>query len=74
MPAIIKGIDLSYILLETDAPYLAPRPNRGKRNESKYLTYVVEKLSEIYECNETEIIDRTTINANDLFQIQKFIS
>lgn len=74
LPAIIKGIDLSHILLETDAPYLAPRPYRGKRNESKYLTYVVEKLSEIYECNETEIIDRTTINAYDLFQIQKFTS
>ncbi len=73
LPDVIKNIELSNILLETDAPYLAPRPFRGKRNESSYLTYVVTKLSEIYECSENEIIESTTLNAEDLFNIQKFI-
>ena len=74
LPGVIQNIDLSNILLETDAPYLAPRPFRGKRNESSYLSFVVTKLSEIYECSESQIIERTTLNAEELFNIQKFIS
>ena len=74
LPDVIKNIDLENILLETDSPYLAPRPFRGKRNESSYLTYVVTKLSEIYECSENEIIEKTTLNAEELFNIQKFTS
>ena len=74
LPSVIKNIDLSNILLETDAPYLAPRPFRGKRNESSYLSFVVTKLSEIYECSESQIIERTTLNAEELYNIQKFIS
>jgi len=74
LPDVIKNIDLEHILLETDSPYLAPRPFRGKRNESSYLTYVVTKLSEIYECSENEIIEKTTLNAEELFNIQKFTS
>lgn len=74
LPDVIKNIDIEHILLETDSPYLAPRPFRGKRNESSYLTYVVTKLSEIYECSENEIIEKTTLNAEELFNIQKFTS
>jgi TatD DNase family protein len=74
LPDVIKNIDLENILLETDSPYLAPRPFRGKRNESSYLRYVVTKLSEIYECSENEIIEKTTLNAEELFNIQKFTS
>jgi len=74
LPDVIKNIDLEHILLETDSPYLAPRPFRGKRNESSYLTYVVTKLSEIYECSENEIIEKTTLNAEELYNIQKFTS
>ena len=74
LPDVIKNIDLEHILLETDSPYLAPRPFRGKRNESSYLRYVVTKLSEIYECSENEIIEKTTLNAEELFNIQKFTS
>ena len=74
LPDVIKNIALEHILLETDSPYLAPRPFRGKRNESSYLTYVVTKLSEIYECSENEIIEKTTLNAEELFNIQKFTS
>ncbi|MDO7613418.1 MAG: TatD family hydrolase, partial [Crocinitomicaceae bacterium] len=74
LPDVIKNIDLENILLETDSPYLAPRPFRGKRNESSYLRYVVTKLSEIYECSENQIIEKTTLNAEELFNIQKFTS
>ena len=74
LPDVIKNIDLENILLETDSPYLAPRPFRGKRNESSYLSFVVTKLSEIYECSESQIIERSTLNAEELFNIQKFIS
>ncbi|MDG2152999.1 MAG: TatD family hydrolase [Crocinitomicaceae bacterium] len=74
LPDVIKNIALEHILLETDSPYLAPRPFRGKRNESSYLSFVVTKLSEIYECSESQIIERTTLNAEELFNIQKFIS
>lgn len=72
LPDVIKNINLSNILLETDAPFLAPRPFRGKRNESIYLTYIVKKLSDIYSVKEEEIIDQTTMNAHELFQLQKF--
>jgi TatD DNase family protein len=44
---VIKEIDLRHLVLETDAPYLAPVPFRGKRNESSYLGAIVEKLSEV---------------------------
>ena len=44
----LNQIDLKHIVLETDSPYLAPVPFRGKRNESYYITYVIDKLSEIY--------------------------
>jgi TatD DNase family protein len=74
LPDVIKNIALEHILLETDSPYLAPRPFRGKRNESSYLSFVVTKLSEIYECSESQIIERSTLNAEELFNIQKFIS
>lgn len=58
---------LPHLLLETDAPYLAPVPFRGKRNEPAYLTHIVKKLSEIIGITEQEIVDRTTANANHLF-------
>ena len=57
------------IVLETDAPYLAPVPFRGKRNESSYLPYIVKKLAEIYNLSENEIINQTTKNAKEIFSI-----
>ena len=65
----IKDIPLSYILLETDAPFLAPVPYRGKRNESVYLLEVVKKLSEIYQTSVEEIASTTTNNAKKLFKL-----
>lgn len=73
LPDVVKNIELENIVIETDSPYLAPRPFRGKRNESSYLTYIVNKLSEIYQCPESEIVQKTSSNAKELFKIEKFI-
>jgi len=56
----LNRIDLEHIVLETDSPYLAPVPYRGKRNESSYIINVVNKLAEIYECSPEEIAKITT--------------
>lgn len=61
-------IDLQHIVLETDSPYLAPVPHRGKRNESSYLRLVSAKLADIYEISEEEIARQTTANAKRLFE------
>lgn len=65
----LNEIPLKHIVLETDAPYLAPTPFRGKRNESSYITKVVTKLSEIYNVSEAEIANITTKNSIDVFGI-----
>jgi len=62
-------IDLKHIVLETDAPYLAPVPFRGNRNESSYIIHVIEKLSEIYGLSKEEIVDITTKNAEKVFTL-----
>ena len=65
----LNKIDLKNIILETDSPYLAPTPYRGKRNDSSYLIYVVDKLSEIYCIKNDEIALVTTNNALELFNL-----
>ena len=65
----LNQIDLKHIVLETDSPYLAPKPYRGKRNESAYIIKVVEKLSEIYNVSEAEIAKITTENSKTIFGI-----
>ncbi|WP_460220101.1 TatD family hydrolase [Psychroserpens sp. MEBiC05023] len=65
----LKDIDLKHIVLETDSPYLAPKPFRGKRNESAYLIKVLEKLSEIYNVSEEKIAEITTQNSKDIFGV-----
>jgi len=67
LPQILPHIDLEYILIETDSPYLAPIPHRGKRNESAYIAHVVDKLSEIYALPSQEIQTITTRNAENMF-------
>ncbi len=64
---VLKEIDLSYIVLETDSPYLTPVPFRGKRNESSYLTYIVEKIAEVKEMTLEEVAGITTANALKIF-------
>ena len=65
----LKEIDLKHIVLETDSPYLAPIPYRGKRNESSYLVNVISKLADIYDVSEEEIAQRTTQNSVNVFGI-----
>ncbi|MGE5944010.1 MAG: TatD family hydrolase [Flavobacteriales bacterium] len=65
----LNEIDLKHIVLETDSPYLAPVPFRGKRNESSYIINVLEKLSEIYNLSLEQIADITTQNSKDIFKI-----
>ena len=67
----LNKIDIKNIVLETDAPYLSPAPFRGKRNESSYIMYVIDKLSEIYNLKSEEIIYQTSLNANDVFNFNK---
>ena len=73
LPKVLKSIPLDHILLETDAPYLAPMPFRGKRNESAYLSYIADKLSDIYECPVAKIKKVTTTNSEALFQLSKYL-
>jgi len=65
----LSQIDLKHIVLETDAPYLAPVPYRGKRNESAYILEVLEKLSLIYGKSKAQIARITTANSKDIFKI-----
>jgi len=65
----LNQIDLKHIVIETDSPYLAPVPFRGKRNESSYIIHVVEKLSEIYGLSKEEIAHITTKNAEKVFAL-----
>lgn len=65
----LSEIDLKHIVLETDAPYLAPKPFRGKRNETSYLTKVATKLSELYQVTEQEIAEVTTANSKAVFGV-----
>ncbi|HET6253446.1 MAG TPA: TatD family hydrolase [Puia sp.] len=67
LPAVLSEIALGSIVLETDAPYLAPAPFRGKRNEPAYLRYVVEKLAEVKGISVEEVAAATTANAEKLF-------
>ena len=65
----INQIDLKHLVLETDSPYLAPIPFRGKRNESSYIVNVVDKLASIYGLSSEEIALKTTENSKAIFGI-----
>ena len=65
----LNQIDLKHIVLETDSPYLAPTPYRGKRNESAYITNVVDKLVDIYGVSFNEIAEITTQNSKEVFGV-----
>ena len=64
---VLNDLGLDNIILETDAPYLAPVPYRGKRNEPAYITYVAEKLAMIKATSDQEIAEITNANAQKLF-------
>ena len=65
----LKEIDLKHIVLETDAPYLAPVPHRGKRNESAYVSLVAQKLAEIYDTSIEHVAEVTTLNSAKIFGV-----
>ena len=64
---VLEQIDLKHMVLETDSPYLTPVPFRGKRNESSYLKYIVEKLALIKNISVDEVAAVTTANAEKIF-------
>lgn len=64
---LIKNVALDKIMVETDAPYMAPNPYRGKRNEPLYVEYVAEKIAELKGINPEEVMRKTTENARRLF-------
>ncbi|GEO09875.1 TatD family hydrolase [Segetibacter aerophilus] len=63
----LRDISLEHIVLETDAPYLSPVPYRGKRNESSYLTFIVQKLAEVKGVTVEEVAEITSANAEKIF-------
>jgi TatD DNase family protein len=66
---IVPTVGLANIVLETDAPYLAPSPFRGKRNEPSYLTYIVEKIADLCDTTPLEVKKQTTANALNLYKM-----
>ena len=66
----LVGIPLEALVLETDAPYMAPVPYRGKRNESRWMIHVAERLAQVYDCSVEHVIEQTTANAKALFGIK----
>jgi len=67
---VMETVSLDWVVLETDAPYLAPVPFRGKRNEPAYLQYVVDKLSAVKQVSREELAEITTRNAEQLFRLK----
>lgn len=68
LPETLKNVPLERIVLETDSPYLAPVPYRGKRNESAYIVEVLRKIAEIYNVSEQEAEDITNSNVKRIFK------
>lgn len=65
----IAEVPLEKLMLETDAPYLAPVPKRGKRNESSYVRYTAQKIAEIYQTKIERVAEITSYNARNLFNL-----
>ena len=68
----LNKLPLTSIVLETDAPYLSPKPFRGKRNETAYLPLILDKIAECYSQSREDIAAVTTQNAKALFKIEGF--
>lgn len=69
MAQVVADTDLKYLVLETDSPYLTPKPYRGKKNEPKYVSIVSKKISEIKQIPEETVIKQTTLNAARQFDL-----
>ena len=68
MDVVIPDVDLNYVVLETDSPYLAPVPHRGKRNEPAYIPLVAARIAELKKVSLKDVQKITTQNAAKLFQ------
>lgn len=68
LPEIVQNIPLERILLETDCPYMAPVPMRGKRNEPAFVYHVAEKLAELRKISLEQVAEQTTANARELYK------
>ena len=66
---VVRQIDLQHIVLETDAPYLAPVPFRGKENESSYLYHVAEKIADLHQISMEKLAKITTENSKQIFKV-----
>lgn len=66
---VVQKAPLEHILLETDSPYLAPAPNRGKRNEPAFVVAVAEKIAELKGVSVQQVAETTTTNANKFFRL-----
>ena len=64
---VIQQISLKHLVLETDSPYLAPSPNRGKRNESSYLIHIAQKIADLHQISVTDVAKITTENSKTIF-------
>lgn len=69
IPEIIKEIPLERIVLETDCPYLAPEPHRGKRNDSSFIPFIAQRIGEILGISAQEVLDVTNKNARALYNL-----
>ena len=67
---VIKEIDLKYLMLETDSPFLTPEPYRGKQNEPYNIIFVANKIAEIKEISLEEVLKQTTLNAIEQFDLK----
>ncbi|MEO1653567.1 MAG: TatD family hydrolase [Bacteroidota bacterium] len=72
MDQVLPHIDLKYLVLETDSPYLAPKPYRGKRNEPAYVAIIAQRIAEIKGIEKDEVARVTTENARQLFKLPSF--
>ena len=66
---VVENIPLTSLVLETDCPYMAPEPNRGKRNNSAYIRYVAEKIAELKGITYEEVVEQTEKSARDMYRL-----
>lgn len=66
---VVKEIPLDRLVLETDCPYLAPEPHRGKRNDSSYIPFIAKRIGEVLQMDAQEILDITNQNAHRLYEL-----
>lgn len=71
LPEVVRTIPLDRIVLETDSPYMAPVPHRGKRNESAFTVCVLQRLAEAMDMSEEKVAEQTTANALRIFPLAK---